>query len=165
MYLLSILGWGIGVFGAQRILQRFMAIESEAKISSSRNIGMTWITATYFFSMAVGLLALPVLIENGVLDQIIDDPERLYFVLTNTLFHPIVVGILLVAVIAAVMSTADSQLLLGVRRSDRRSSSHSTLQLQHWHRRSDVARKIVTGSNRCRSRTLLDLCIPNRCLT
>ena len=62
--------------------------------------------------MAVGLLALPVLIENGVLDQIIDDPERLYFVLTNTLFHPVVVGILLVAVIAAVMSTADSQLLL-----------------------------------------------------
>ena len=112
VYLLSILGWGIGVFGAQRILQRFMAIESEAKISSSRNIGMTWITATYFFSMTVGLLALPVLIENGVLDQIIDDPERLYFVLTNTLFHPIVVGILLVAVIAAIMSTADSQLLL-----------------------------------------------------
>ncbi len=112
VFVLSILGWGLGVFGAQRILQRFMAIESEDKISSSRNIGLTWITATYFFSMAVGLLALPVLIENGVLDQIIDDPERLYFVLTNTLFHPIVVGILLVAVIAAVMSTADSQLLL-----------------------------------------------------
>ncbi len=112
VYLLSIPGWGLGVFGAQRILQRFMAIESEDKISSSRNIGMTWITATYFFSMAVGLLALPVLIETGVLDQIIEDPERLYFVLTNTLFHPIVVGVLLVAVIAAVMSTADSQLLL-----------------------------------------------------
>ncbi len=112
VFVLSILGWGLGVFGAQRILQRFMAIESESKISSSRNIGMTWITATYFFSMAVGLLALPVLIENGVLDEIIADPERLYFVLTNTLFHPIVVGILLVAVIAAVMSTADSQLLL-----------------------------------------------------
>ena len=112
VFVLSILGWGFGVFGAQRILQRFMAIESETKISSSRNVGLTWITATYFFSMAVGLLALPVLIENGVLDQIIDDPERLYFVLTNTLFHPIVVGVLLVAVIAAVMSTADSQLLL-----------------------------------------------------
>ena len=111
-FLLSVMGWGIGVFGAQRILQRFMAIESEDQMNKSRNIGVFWLAATYGASIVFGLLALPVLIHLGVLDQIVADPERLYLVVAETLFHPLIVGVLLVAVIAAVMSTADSQLLL-----------------------------------------------------
>ena len=111
-FLLSAMGWGIGVFGAQRILQRFMAIESEDKMSKSRNVGVFWLAATYGSSILFGLIALPVLIQLGILDQIVADPERLYLVVADTLFHPLVVGVLLVAVIAAVMSTADSQLLL-----------------------------------------------------
>ncbi len=111
-FLLSVMGWGIGVFGAQRILQRFMAIESEDQMYRSRNIRVFWLAATYGASIVFGLLALPVLIHLGVLDQIVADPERLYLVVAETLFHPLIVGVLLVAVIAAVMSTADSQLLL-----------------------------------------------------
>ena len=112
VFFLSILGWGIGVFGSQRVIQRFIAIGSTAQIDVSRKIGVSWIATIYVLSMAVGLLALPALLNTGTLDLVLEDPERIYLVLTNTLFHPIIIGILLVAVIAAIMSTADSQLLL-----------------------------------------------------
>ena len=112
IFFLSILGWGIGVFGSQRVIQSFIAIGSTARIDVSRKIGVSWIATIYVLSMAVGLLALPALLNTGTLDLVLEDPERIYIVLTNTLFHPIIIGILLVAVIAAIMSTADSQLLL-----------------------------------------------------
>ena len=112
VFFLSILGWGIGVFGSQRVIQRFIAIGSTAQTGVSRKIGVSWVTIIYVLSMAVGLLALPALLNTGTLDVVLEDPERIYLVLTNTLFHPIIIGILLVAVIAAIMSTADSQLLL-----------------------------------------------------
>ena len=112
IFFLTILGWGIGVFGSQRVIQRFIAIDSTARIDFSRKIGVSWVAIIYVLSMAVGLLALPALLNTGTLDQVLEDPERIYIVLTNTLFHPIIIGILLVAVIAAIMSTADSQLLL-----------------------------------------------------
>ncbi len=112
VFFLSILGWGIGVFGSQRVIQRIIAIGSTARIDFSRKIGVSWVAIIYVLSMAVGLLALPALLNTGILDQVLEDPERIYIVLTNTLFHPIIIGMLLVAVIAAIMSTADSQLLL-----------------------------------------------------
>ena len=112
IFFLTILGWGIGVFGSQRVIQSFIAIGSTARIDVSRKIGVSWIATIYFLSMAVGLLALPALLNTGTLDLVLEDPERIYLVLTNTLFHPIIIGILLVAIIAANMSTADSQLLL-----------------------------------------------------
>ena len=57
-------------------------------------------------------MALPALAELGRLDEVLADPERVFLVVTQVFFHPIVGGLLLSAVIAAVMSTADSQLLL-----------------------------------------------------
>ena len=111
-FLLSAAGWGLGAFGSQRILQRFMAIESEAKIPASRGIGTSWSFFTYTFGMLLGLVALVALSEAGVLAEVMADPERVYPVVSEVFFHPIVTGLLLTAVIAAVMSTADSQLLL-----------------------------------------------------
>ena len=112
IFFLTILGWGIGVFGSQRVIQRIIAIGSTARIDVSRKIGVSWVAIIYVLSMAVCLLALPALLNTGTLDQVLEDQERIYIVLTNTLFHPIIIGILLVAVIAAIMRTADSQLLL-----------------------------------------------------
>ena len=62
--------------------------------------------------MLLGLVALVALSEAGVLAEVMADPERVYPVVSEVFFHPIVTGLLLTAVIAAVMSTADSQLLL-----------------------------------------------------
>ncbi len=111
-FLLSVAGWGLGAFGSQRILQRFMAIESEAKIPASRGIGTSWSFFTYTFGILLGLMAFAALSGAGALAEVVEDPERVFLVVSELFFHPVVAGVLLTAVIAAVMSTADSQLLL-----------------------------------------------------
>ena len=108
---LSSLGWMFGAFGAQRILQRFMAIEREDVINTSRNFSTVWLVSVYGLALAVGLVAHTTL-SHPVMAVEVSDPERIYLVVSEVFFHPIVTGLLLTAVIAAVMSTADSQLLL-----------------------------------------------------
>ena len=109
MFLLGLMGWGLGAFGSQRVLQRFMAVESEAKIDESRNISFAWIVVIYALSFLLGLVAHPALEAAGVTTA---DPEQVYFAVADHFFPVLVSGLLLSAVIAAVMSTADSQLLL-----------------------------------------------------
>ena len=111
-FILVTLGWGLGAFGSQRVLQRFMAVESEEKITTSRNIGALWVVAIFSFGFLFGLVARPALAQMGMLDAV-SDPELVYFVVAEEFFVPVVTGLLLTAVVAAVMSTADSQLLLG----------------------------------------------------
>ena len=112
IFLLSAVGWGLGYLGSQRVVQRFMAVEDESKIPLSRNIGAAWMFLVYLCALLLGLVALPALAELGRLDEVMADPERVFLVATQVFFHPVVGGLLLSAVIAAVMSTADSQLLL-----------------------------------------------------
>ena len=111
-FLLVTSGWGVGAFGSQRLLQRFMAVESEEKINTSRNVGALWVVAIFSFGFLFGLVARPALAQTGMLDAV-SDPELVYFVVAEEFFVPVVTGLLLTAVVAAVMSTADSQLLLG----------------------------------------------------
>ena len=110
-FALSASGWAVGGLGAHRILQRFMAIEREDKIPQGRSIAVVWLVIVYLLAFFVGVIARPALSEAGMLGAVAD-PERVYFVVSETFFHPVVLGGLLTAVIAAVMSTADSQLLL-----------------------------------------------------
>ena len=112
VFLLSALGWGLGYLGSQRVVQRFMAVASEAQIPLARDVGTAWMLLVYLFALLLGLVALPALAEAGRLDEVLADPERVFLVVTQVFFHPVVGGLLLSAVIAAVMSTADSQLLL-----------------------------------------------------
>ena len=111
-FLLSAAGWGLGYLGSQRVVQRFMAVESEAKIPASRNIGVAWLILIDLFAILTGLVALAALAEVEMLAEVMQDPELLYLVASEVFFHPVVSGLLLTAVVAAVMSTADSQLLL-----------------------------------------------------
>ena len=118
VFVVSTAGWGLGAFGSQRVLQRFMAIESEEKIARSRNIGIMWITLIFSFGFLLGLVARPALMEMGLMgalagDEGLFDPERVYFVASEAFFIPLFTGLLLTGVIAAIMSTADSQMLLG----------------------------------------------------
>ena len=118
IFVLSTAGWGLGSLGSQRVLQRFMAIESEEKIKRSRNIGIAWITLIFSFGFLLGLVARPALVEMGLMGELtgddgLFDPERVYFVASEAFFLPIFTGLLLTGVVAAIMSTADSQLLLG----------------------------------------------------
>ena len=111
-FFLSAFGWGLGTFGAQRVLQRYMAVESEAKIPAGRAIGTAWVVVMLACGLLLGLFGLPALTEAGQLTEVLEDAERLYFVVTQVFFHPIFIGLLLTGVVAAIMSTADSQLLL-----------------------------------------------------
>ena len=118
IFVLSTIGWGLGALGSQRVLQRFMAIESEAKITSSRNIGVTWIVLIFSFGFLFGVVARPALTQMGLMGELVGatgvlDPELVYFVVSEAFFLPVFTGLLLTGVIAAIMSTADSQLLLG----------------------------------------------------
>ncbi len=105
----SALGWGLGAFGALRLLARFMAMEDERDIPRSTSITLGWAVPLFSLALLMGLVAAPALAARGVN---IPDAERLYLVISSVFFHPIVGGLLLTAVVAAVMSTADSQLLL-----------------------------------------------------
>ncbi len=118
IFVLSTIGWGLGALGSQRVLQRFMAIESEAKITSGRNIGVTWVVLIFSFGFLFGVVARPALTQMGLMGELVGatgvfDPELVYFVVSEAFFIPIFTGLLLTGVIAAIMSTADSQLLLG----------------------------------------------------
>ena len=106
VFFLGAAGWGLGYFS----LQGFMAVESEEKATSSRNISAAWITLIFSFEFLLGLVARPALMEMGVLDAV---PERVYFVVAEVFFIPVITGLLLTAIVVAVMSTADPQLLLG----------------------------------------------------
>ena len=108
---LSMAGWAAGGLGAQRILQRFMALEREGQVARSRRLSVAWLVAVFALAVLLGVVARPALADAGLLSQAAD-AERVYLVMADVFFHPAVTGLLLTAVIAAVMSTADSQLLL-----------------------------------------------------
>ena len=109
LFFLSALGWALGSFGAQRVLSRFMAVDRDENINRSRDIGTLWVIFIFGFALLMGLVAAPALLARG---ETLPDAERLYLVVSRVFFHPVIAGLLLTAVIAAVMSTADSQLLL-----------------------------------------------------
>ena len=112
VFLFSTAGWGFGALGSQRVLARFMALEYENHIPRARNISVGWLALIYSSALLLGMVALPALAERGMLAEVMQDPELVYLVVTEVFFHPVVAALLLTAVIAAVMSTADSQLLL-----------------------------------------------------
>ncbi|MDC0663464.1 sodium/proline symporter PutP [Marinobacter sp. SS21] len=104
--ILSLLGWGLGYFGQPHILARFKAIRSEQDIPAARRIAVIWSGLGLFGALLVGFAAI------GYFETPLDDGERSFILLVDALFHPVIAGILLAAILAAIMSTADSQLLV-----------------------------------------------------
>ena len=108
-FVASSIGWGLGGFGSLRVLSRLMAVERESDLGRSRNVATVWVVLMFALGLVMGLVAAPAILAQGIP---LPDPEKLYVVVATEFFHPIIAGLLLTAVIAAVMSTADSQLLL-----------------------------------------------------
>jgi len=107
--IVSMLAWGLGYFGQPHILARFMAIREPAQLRRSRWVAMTWVIACLAAAVAVGMVGL------GYLDQQFtsqDEAERVFLELVPAIFPPVLAGICLAGILAAVMSTADSQLLV-----------------------------------------------------
>ncbi|WP_418870738.1 sodium/proline symporter PutP [Selenomonas bovis] len=106
--LISLLAWGIGYFGQPHILVRFMAIRTSGEIRRATHIAMTWVVLSLAAAVAVGMVGRVYLTEplTGTAS------ETVFLVMTNELFPPIAAGLILSAVLAAIMSTASSQLLV-----------------------------------------------------
>lgn len=105
----SAMSWGLGYFGQPHIIVRFMAIRSVAELKTARRIGISWMVISLLGAIAVGLVGLAYVTSSGTL---LDDPETIFIILSVTLFHPLVGGFLLAAILAAIMSTISSQLLV-----------------------------------------------------
>ena len=106
MLILSGLAWGLGYFGQPHILARFMGIRSAGEVPKARLIAVIWVLTALTASMVVGLLAIVYFQDQ------LSNPETAFINMVQEVFNPWIAGILLAAVLAAVMSTADSQLLV-----------------------------------------------------
>lgn len=105
----SAVTWGLGYFGQPHIIVRFMALRSVAEVPVARRIGMTWMGVCLLGAIGVGLAGRAYVERNGM---VLEDPETVFIVLADLLFHPLVTGFLLAALLAAIMSTVSSQLLV-----------------------------------------------------
>ena len=103
--IISALGWGLGYFGMPHILVRFMAIKQDKQIRPAMIIAMIWTVITLFASIFVGIMGV------FALDSLANS-ENVFITLVVKLFPALVAGVMLSAVLAAIMSTADSQLLV-----------------------------------------------------
>jgi sodium/proline symporter len=105
---ISLLGWGLGYFGQPHILARFKAIKYSRDIPVARRIAVSWTGLTLAGATMVGLVG--IVAPADVMTS--TDSEKIFMMLVDALFHPVIAGILLAAILAAIMSTADSQLLV-----------------------------------------------------
>jgi len=106
MMIVSTMGWGLGYFGQPHILARFMAIRSASETGQAATIGVVWALSCYLLAILVGLSGI------AYLPEVLPDSEKVFIALTSLIFHPLIAGILLAAILAAIMSTVDSQLLV-----------------------------------------------------
>ena len=107
--LISSLSWGLGYFGQPHIIVRFMAIRSVADMPVARRIGMSWMIVAVVGAVATGIVGLGYVSSTSAT---LEDPETVFIFLSQILFHPLVGGFLLAAILAAIMSTISSQLLV-----------------------------------------------------
>lgn len=111
--IISLLAWGLGYFGQPHILVRFMAIDSVKSIPNARRIGMTWMILCLGGAVATGFYGIAFFQQNPEFASIVNNnPETVFMELTKILFNPWVAGIILAAILAAVMSTLSCQLLV-----------------------------------------------------
>ncbi|MEB2300071.1 sodium/proline symporter PutP [Lysinibacillus xylanilyticus] len=107
--IISSLAWGLGYFGQPHIIVRFMAISSVKETKQARRIGIGWMMLSLFGAIATALVGVAYYEQNA---GELKDAETVFIVLGQILFHPFIAGIMLAAILAAVMSTISSQLIV-----------------------------------------------------
>ncbi|MBQ3654676.1 MAG: hypothetical protein II954_09705, partial [Synergistaceae bacterium] len=105
--IVSGLGWGLGYFGMPHIIIRFMSINSQRELRKSAKIGISWTVIILVFAALVGIIGRMFI---GY-DEAVNSNSLVFVVMTRRIFPAVISGVLLSAVLAAAMSTADSQLL------------------------------------------------------
>lgn len=134
--ILSMMAWGLGYFGQPHILVRFMAVRSKEDVKQARIIATAWTAISLIGALMVGMLGF-VYIKTPLTAAA---SETVFMVMINALFHPLVAGLMLAAILAAIMSTADSQLLVA--------SSALTQDLYHVFLRRNASDKELVFASR-----------------
>lgn len=107
--IISLFAWGLGYFGQPHIIVRFMSIKSHKLLPKARRVGISWMIVGLTGAVSVGLTGIAFVADRNIK---LEDPETLFIVMSQVLFHPLVGGFLLAAILAAIMSTISSQLLV-----------------------------------------------------
>jgi sodium/proline symporter len=105
--IISLMAWGLGYFGQPHILARFMALRSPADVPTARLINISWMVFALYGAIFTGYAGIAYFA-----DAPLENPETVFMAFTQVLFNPWVAGFLLAAILAAIMSTIDSQLLV-----------------------------------------------------
>ncbi len=105
--LISLLAWGLGYFGQPHILSRFMAIKDPNDIPLSRRIAMSWMLIALVGALATGIAG-----SLYFASEPLTNPETVFIHLAHAAFNPWIGGLLIAAILSAIMSTIDSQLLV-----------------------------------------------------
>lgn len=107
--IISLLAWGLGYFGQPHILVRFMGITSPSAIKKSRRIATVWVFISLAAAIIIGIAGRMFLTTDLVEGA---QQETVYIAMVQQIFPVFIAGIFLSAILAAIMSTADSQLLV-----------------------------------------------------
>ncbi|MGD6817950.1 sodium/proline symporter PutP [Metabacillus sp. 84] len=107
--IIGFLAWGLGYFGQPHIIVRFMAINSIKELKPARRIGMGWMIVSIVGALMTGLVGIAYVNANEIN---LNNPETIFIKFADVLFHPLITGFLLSAILAAIMSTISSQLLV-----------------------------------------------------
>lgn len=111
--IISGLGWGLGYFGMPHILVRFMAVKNEKELRKSKFVAIVWVALSLFFACLIGVIGRAylqtTLVESGSEKVFIEMIKKVF---TVDMKAPLIAGLFLCGILAAIMSTADSQLLV-----------------------------------------------------
>ena len=99
------LGIGLGYFGQPHLLSRFISVKDQETLVRSKKYALVWFCLVFFGMWTLGIAG------HFMIDDLANN-ENIFFKISGEIFHPVVQGILLAAVISAIMSTADSQILV-----------------------------------------------------
>lgn len=108
--IISAAAWGLGYFGQPHIIVRFMAIKSVKETKRARRIGIGWMAFSMIGAILTALVGIAYYHQNTGVK--LSDPEAVFIALGQIIFHPFIAGIMLAAVLAAIMSTISSQLIV-----------------------------------------------------
>jgi sodium/proline symporter len=109
------LSWGLGYFGMPHIIVRFMAIEKPSMIKKSATVAIIWVILTLGAAIAIAIIGRSFILPNGeslAVTLLPDHGQDIFITVVQALFPAFIAGLLLAAIVAAAMSTADSQLLV-----------------------------------------------------
>lgn len=108
--IVSALAWGLGYFGQPHIIVRFMALRTPADAGVARRIGISWMAISALGAIATAIVGISYFSQHADMEPA--DAETVFLDLAQILFHPFIAGLVLAAVLAAIMSTISSQLVV-----------------------------------------------------